>query len=331
MNTEAHTSATPRERRIGSAAHYLTLAAAALAALALLYGAMERYDAAKRDCPDWPECHRVSVSSALAATAEANAETGRAVSPGYVIDGALALALAGLAALGWARRAARFDRRWAIPLTALLLVTSGAVAPLLDAGGRLGALWRLLAGEVTLALLWWLVLRELRFWRPPSGAARARALRPRAAAAIALVLLQMALGGWGMAQGIGLPCQDFPACRGEWWPSQNLLSALATAYAGRPALPEAVGLHWAHRLGGFVVLLYVGWLGLHVWRVGERERFCRYGVLVLGALFAAVAIGIMAVANRLPPVAALAHSGAAALLLLSLVTLYHVARPPRAA
>ena len=50
-------------------------------------------------------------------------------------------------------------------------------------------------------------------------------------------------------------------------------------------------------------------------------------MLVLATLLAATGLGIMGAVSRLPPVTAVAHSAAAALLLLSLVTLYHVARP----
>lgn len=307
-----------RERR------FMTFAFAALllAAIWLLLGSYARQIEARSLCPDWPECYR--SAPALPADNTPPVAVGLDVVRAMT-DGALLFALAGLAVLGRVRRRAAFDRRWFIPALGLAFVGSATLARFTDTGLP-GGLWQQLAALTTLMLLWWLVLRERRFWRPlPVESAMTRVLQPRALTAIALTLVATALGGWAMVHGIGLPCPEFPACRGEWWPSGNLLTVFATT--ARPDLATAVLLEVSHRLGALIALIYIVWLGLYVWRIGARDHLCRYGMLVLATLLATVSLGIMGSVTRLLPVTAVAHSAAAALLLLSLVTLYHVARP----
>jgi cytochrome c oxidase assembly protein subunit 15 len=94
-------------------------------------------------------------------------------------------------------------------------------------------------------------------------------------------------------------------------------------------LPGATAIHMGHRVGALIVLLYVGWLSLHVLRVGNKDNLCRYGGLVLLMLLLETTLGIAEVVAHLPLAVALAHSAGGVLLLLSLVTLYHVVRPVR--
>ena len=70
----------------------------------------------------------------------------------------------------------------------------------------------LLGGMVLLALL----MAQLRVAAP----ALAAIARPRAAAAwvLALVAVQIALGGWVSSNYAVLACRGFPQCNGQWWP-----------------------------------------------------------------------------------------------------------------
>jgi len=287
----------------------------------LLTGAYARQWQAHTLCPTWPECYSAPAAIAAPMPLAAGAVEGAQAAA----DGVLAAALAGLAVLGWKRRSRTFDRRWGIPAVALALVASAAGARLLYAGPGV-ALWQWAAGLALCAALWWLALRERRFLLPLPATRATRALRPRVLAALGLTLLAGALGGWALAQSVGQPCPDFPACRGEWWPAGNLLAAVAVA-ARPPDEAAAAALVVAHRLAALTALIYVMWLGLHLWRTGTRDHLCRYGLSVLAALLAAVGLGIIGSVTRLPPATVMAHSAAAALLILSLVTLYHVLRP----
>ncbi len=297
------------------------LAAFALACGWLLVGAYARQLQAHTLCPTWPECYR--------ATPAPTAVEGTVVDDfGWVqtsADGVMLLALGGLAVLGWKRRERALDRRWGAPAIALALVASAAYANGMYTGPGV-ALWQLLAALAVCALLWWLALRERRFLRPLPATRAARALRPRVLAALALTGIAAVLGGWAMAQGIGQPCPDFPACRGEWWPTGNLVAAVTVA--ARPGDESAAAaLVVSHRLAALTALTYVMWLGLHLWRNGVRDHLCRYGMSLLVALLAVAGLGIIGAVTRLPPATVMAHSAAAAFLVLGLVTLYHVLWP----
>ncbi len=287
----------------------------------MLASAYARQQQAHAQCPTWPECyHAPSAVVAPDSPAADDIEWTQAAA-----DGTLLIALAGLAGFGWKRREATLDWRWGIPVIALALVAIGWTLRLAYAGP--GVLWwQWLAALGVCALLWWLVLRELRFLRPLAETAAMRALRPRALTALLLALFAALLGGWAGAHAIGLPCPDFPACRGAWWPEINLI-AVVTAVTTQPDEATAVALTVGHRLAALTVLIYVMWLGVHLWRTGTQDHLCRYGLLVLGTLLLAVSVGIMAAVTRLPPVTAVAHSAASALLILSLVTLYYVVQP----
>ncbi len=272
-------------------------------------------------CPTWPECYRAqSIAVVPESPAADDIEWTQATA-----DGMLLVVLAGLAGFGWKRREATLDRRWGIPAIALVLVGIGTAARTAYIGPGV-LLWQWLVALAVCALLWWLVLRERRFLRPLAETGVTRALRPRVLAALLLALFAALLGGWAGAHGIGLPCPDFPACRGVWWPGVNLIAAV-TAAAAPPDEATAVALTVSHRLAALTALIYVMWLGVHLWRTGTQDHLCRYGLLVLGTLLLAVAVGIMGAVTRLPPVTAVAHSAASALLILSLVTLYHVVQP----
>ena len=129
-----------------------------------------------------------------------------------------------------------------------------------------------------------------------------------------------------MVHGIGLPCPEFSRLPRRMVAGRQPACGVRDHGAPGTSRPPSC-LKSATAWGPLIALIYVAWLGLHVWHIGTRDHLCRYGMLVLATLLAAAGLGIMGAVTRLPPVTAVAHSAAAALLLLSLVTLYHVARP----
>ena len=79
----------------------------------------------------------------------------------------------------------------------------------------------------------------------------------------------------------------------------------------------------------FISPVYLGWLALHFLAVGVENHLCRYGFPLLLLLLIEIVFGVMLVIQQWPVLIALAHVGTAVLLLVSMVTLYHVVRPPR--
>ncbi|MDX1605845.1 MAG: COX15/CtaA family protein, partial [Candidatus Competibacterales bacterium] len=191
-------------------------------------------------------------------------------------------------------------------------------------------------GLTTLGLLWWLALRRGDLLRAPA-VPEARHLQPWALLGLAVVGVQIALGGWTSANYAALACPDFPTCQTRWWPPMDfdegfvLWRGLGVNYEfGVLDNAARVAIHMVHRLGALVVLVYISWLA---WQVGRwsRTRALRLasGVLAL-LLVLQLALGIGNVVLSLPLPVAVAHNAGAALLILALVTLNHMLRPQEA-
>ena len=88
----------------------------------------------------------------------------------------------------------------------------------------------LLGGMATLALLTWLALRETGA-DGAAGGDRARRLRPWAAAGLAMLVCQIALGGWVSSNYAALACLDFPTCHGAWLPEMDFRARLSASCA----------------------------------------------------------------------------------------------------
>jgi cytochrome c oxidase assembly protein subunit 15 len=234
------------------------------------------------------------------------------------LAGALALIVMRLAYLGWHIGGRRFFVPVAVLVLLLSLVLRDVPAPTLRA-----QLWTQLLqiiGAISIvAVLWWLALREQRFWR--------------SVVATALIIMATALGSWASVNAVGLPCVEFPTCHGFWWPPMDLADAFSfsrlsdTAGVGALTALAATAMHMTHRLVSLIALLYVGWLAMCVFWTGAEHNLCRYGLVVLALLVCEVSLGIMTVVTGMPMITLLAHATVAALLLLSMITLYHVTLP----
>lgn len=306
----------------------LVLGGIALASVVVVLGAYTRLVDAGLGCPDWPGCYgflSVPASPEEVAAAEAlfpdsPVEPDKAW-PEMVhryfaaLLGLLALAIW---AVAWRQRMAM-----ALPIALVVLVV---------AQGIFGAwtvtlkLWpqvvtaHLLGGFATLALLW---VYALKIGAIPSLPVPG-SLAKHTAAAIAIVVLQVAVGGWTSSNYAALACPDFPACHGSLLPDMdfragfNLAQDVGPNYLGGIMTSDArVAIQMTHRLGAFIVLLIVGWLAFRL--VGPL-RWMLGGVLV-----AQFCLGVVNVLAQLPLAVATLHNAGAALLLLALVTVYAAA------
>jgi cytochrome c oxidase assembly protein subunit 15 len=327
----------------------MALGAVAVALAAVLFNSYARLSEAGLGCPDWPGCYGMlfapvtaqDIAEARAIEGEQGLEGERAWKETLqrAIAVSLTFVLIRLTVLGWQLRKYKRTQQVLIPAATAVFVLALSAFAALAFTHRFKPLVQMLqlsGGMAVVGLLWWIVLREQRIFRSLYGVPRVRGLRVRALLALGLVAGQIALGGWSMVNYAGLACPDFPTCQGGWWPPMEFAEAftlwrdIGLHYEGRMLhLPAATAIHMAHRLGGVITLLYVGWLGLHVWRVGGDGHLCRYGLLMLAMLLLATVLGVMQVILHLPLALAVAHNAAAAALLMSVVTFYHVVRPPR--
>ncbi|MDE3208838.1 MAG: COX15/CtaA family protein, partial [Pseudomonadota bacterium] len=185
----------------------------------------------------------------------------------------------------------------------------------------------LLGGMTTLALAWWLALRQLPGGMIPRSVTIAR-LRPYAIIGFIILCVQIGLGGWTSTNYAGLACTGFPTCNGQWIPPMDfthgfeLFRSLGKTASGAPLDYSAlVAIHWVHRLGALVTFSYIGWLAL---RLVRESGFRVWGGLLACLLCAQVGLGIASVELDLPLSIAVAHNAGAALLLVTLVTINYL-------
>jgi cytochrome c oxidase assembly protein subunit 15 len=178
----------------------------------------------------------------------------------------------------------------------------------------------LLGGVALLALLVWLALRESPE-RPVAAAARQ--LRLLAAVATTVVVVQIALGGWVSSNYAVLACTEFPRCQGAWIPPMDfehgftLSRALGMTGDGEVIPFQAlVAIHWVHRTFALVV---VGVMASLIWRAWSLVGLARLARGLLAILLLQVATGLSNIVLEWPLLAAVLHSGGAAMLVALLV------------
>ena len=304
--------------------------------LVIVAGAYVRLEDAGLGCPDWPGCYGqlLGVPDEVHEVARAEqAYPGSPVDPARAwkemfhryLAGALGLLILAVAVVAWrSRREIGRSPGLATLLVAVVAcqATLGMWTVTLLLKPAIVVL-HLLGGMTTLALMTWLALREI---DPPAApAAAAQALKPWAALGLAILVVQIALGGWVSANYAALACPDLPACHGRWLPDMNfghafhVLRELGVTAAGAPLSQDAlVAIHWTHRAGALITVLYLGALAGKGLRV---PALALYSGLMLALLVAQAALGIANVLARLPLGIAVAHNGGAALLLAALVML----------
>jgi cytochrome c oxidase assembly protein subunit 15 len=328
----------------------MALYAVGVAFVSVVFNSVARISEANIGCPEWPGCYGKLFSPQTAEELRGDPEPEELQKLERQHDQqewyrrslsvVLSFTLFRLVVLGWQlKRRKRAQQIW-IPAATLLFTFALTFSGSFTFEYRykpVALMVQLMGSMITLALLWWIALRENRVFRAVTPTAFSRSIRWSALFAIALVTMQILFGGWSMVNYAGLAaCPDFPTCQGQWLPPMEFTEAftawgdIGLNYEGRVlTLPALTAIHYAHRIGALMVLVYVGWLGLRVLRLGYEEKLCRYGMLILLVLLAELGLGIADVMTRLPIVIAVAHNIFAALLLMSLVTLYHVVRPPR--
>ncbi|MCP1619376.1 cytochrome c oxidase assembly protein subunit 15 [Pseudomonas sp. SLBN-26] len=318
----------------------LAAVATVLALVVVLLGAYTRLTHAGLGCPDWPGCYGfigVPQTDAQLAHAERHfpeapveAQKGWNEMIHRYFAGTLGLAILGLAVHALVRRG-RDGQPLRLPLVLLGVVITQAAFGMWTVTLKL---WpqvvtaHLLGGFTTLALLFLLSLRlsgALPALGLPAG------LRRLAAAALALVIGQIALGGWVSSNYAAVACVDLPTCHGQWWPAMDfangfhLTQHIGPNYLGGQLDSDArTAIHMTHRLGALVVTLTL--LAL-AWRL-RGEGLGRLAGLLLAVLALQVGLGISNVLFHLPLPVAVAHNGGGALLLLTLVLVNYRVRAP---
>jgi cytochrome c oxidase assembly protein subunit 15 len=313
--------------------------AALLCCLVLVpFGAYVRLSNAGLGCPDWPGCYGHA--------AVPDAPQIDTTQPGYqrpleapkawkemlhrYLAGIVGLLVVVLAALAPFERRAPRGVAFAALAVFIVQVVFGALTVTMKVNPLI-VTTHLLLGLTTLSLLGWMWLRQ----RPRLAHAIPPAAPWWSLLALAVLVVQIVLGGWTSTNYAALACPDFPQCQGSLLPGTPLADAF-TLWHGHQVDYEFGVLDVAargtvqlvHRYGALLVSIVVGsfaiYLLLRRWRIA--------GGALLAALALQLCIGVGIVYLQLPLWLADAHNAGAMLLLLTLIAVAHYAwTAPRAA
>ena len=326
-----HRGATPKRRL-----HALTLLTVFLTFDLVLVGAFTRLTDSGLGCPDWPGCYGNAspLGARDAIHVEQSARPDGPVTHGKawveMVHRYLAVAVGvlctvmTLAAWGLRRRDASSPSPWWASWTLAWVMAQGAF-------GALTVTMKLYPAIVTLhllggiALLVLLALQDQVF--EPRPLRLSRALLGLAWATSALLVVQIALGGWVSTNYAVLACRDFPACQGQWWPPMDFGHAFTlrrelgeTASGSYLPFAALTAIHVTHRLAALVVLAALTALAWALWVTGQPAL--RRPASWLAALAGLqLATGLSNVVLGWPLVAAVLHTGGAAALAVVLATL----------
>lgn len=306
----------------------LALAGALLAAVVVTLGAWVRLTDAGLGCPDWPGCYGHVFPQAGHGFSKALHEMIHryfATTLGLVIITLLAWAIA--------NRRGRGQPLAAVGALFVIVCVQGALGaftvtlllkPLIVTGHLLG-------GLTTLGVLWWLS-------RTPERrdlTERERGLRLFALVCCAILILQIALGGWTSTNYAAVACPDLPTCQGSWWPPRMdyrdafvLWRGLGIDYEGGVlSNPARIAIHFTHRLGAVVTGTALISLGMATLLRASSAALARAAGFLIGAVVLQISIGVAMVHWGFPLALATLHNAGAALLVIAMVTLLRALWP----
>jgi len=299
----------------------LALAGALLAATVVVLGAWVRLTDAGLGCPDWPGCYGhlyPQVDQGFSKALHEMIHRYFATTLGIVI----------VSLLAWAVVNRRNRGQPLIPVAFLFV--------LVCLQGTLGALTvtrllkplivtaHLLGGLSTLGILWWLSLTPEAYPLKP----REAGLRKFAVASMAILSLQIALGGWTSSNYAAVACPDLPTCQRSWWPPMDFRNAfilwrgMDIDYTGGVlGNPARTAIHVTHRIGALVTGCALLSLGVLCLMRTQRRSLQAAGALVVLAVLLQIGIGLGMVHFGVPLALADLHNAGAAFAVVSMVTL----------
>ncbi len=339
----------------------LTLFSLFLAAVVIILGAYTRLTDAGLGCPDWPGCYghltvplsEEKVAVANAAYPERPVEAFKAWNEMIhrYFAGTLGLCVLAIAVMATKQR--HKGTPFKLPLFLLGLIVFQAALGMWTVTLNLlpvVVMGHLLGGFAVISCLFILYLR-LRKNTPASAggyddernnhevdsnvhtahAHESNTLQPNlrifAIVGVAILVMQIALGGWTSANYAALACTEMPVCEAGWQDRIDVKGAYSVPDVdnyefGAHDYGERVTMHIAHRFGAIVTFTYLLALGLTFLLSQHASALQkRISIFMLLSLCSQVALGISNIVFMLPLAVAVMHNAVAAILLLSLLYL----------
>ena len=290
-----------------------------------------RLDNSGIGCAGWPECYAMigaptaeepTVGSTYERLAvEAQEPLSWATPVHRLVASVLGLLVLGMALLSLRARRDRFLSFVLLGLTVFLAwlgIYSGGLHSPAVVMGNLGG------GFTMLGLLGWMVFRDAR----PRANASFR-VRRWVVAALALLSVQIALGGLTSANFAATACMSVPDCHGTWLPGADLMKAfdLTREHEISPSGlaiggGERADIHKLHRLVAVAALL----VALIAGGLAALGRMGATAFVVIALVALEFCVGVAAILTDLPIGVAVAHNWLAAILLLGLLRLLALCR-----
>jgi heme a synthase len=331
-------AATPQKRL-----HALALLTLFLTFDLVLFGAFTRLTDSGLGCPDWPGCYGsaspIGAHEAIAAAQSAQPSGPVTHGKAWVemvhryLATAVGVLIVAMTLMAWRLRAAG-----RAPLSPWWPTFTLAWVLLQGAFGAWTVTMKLYPAIVTAHLLGGIGLLVLLAVQGqvfvPRPLSLPCPLRRLAWGTAVLAGVQIALGGWVSTNYAVLACAEFPQCQGQWWPPMDFGHAftpwreLGQTAAGAYLPFEALtAIHMTHRIAALLLLAAMGALAWRLAATGQRtlRRFAA-GLVALAAL--QVATGLSNIVLGWPMVAALLHTGGAAVLAVLLTILLARAHLP---
>jgi cytochrome c oxidase assembly protein subunit 15 len=304
-------------------------------AIVVALGAWTRLKDAGLGCPDWPTCYGsitvplsdVAISQGQALYPDSPFSAEKAWPEMIHRHFAKTIGLLCIVMTGLALWAARKDKDIPVRHAVFLLI-------MVCLQGAFGA-WtvtmklfppvvtgHLLFGFATFTTLVLLVARLAPFLKL-SGNARAASLLPFVVAAMVVLVVQIALGGWTAANYAATVCTALPVCQEGWSGVLDFPEAFAVhTYSGAtyefaPHLgaAEKITIHVMHRLGAWTTAIVLGGLSAVLWFWVGGMRYRRFALFLAAGLLVQVLLGVSNVMFNLPLAVAVAHNVVALLVL----------------
>ena len=321
-------------------ARWLVTATLVLALAVIALGAYTRLTDAGLGCPDWPGCygrltppvHDTHIAAAQARFPDAQIDPFKARNERVHRYLAGLLGLWVLAIFIVSRRLPRGRGGRGLATLLLALVVFQAALGMWTVTMNLMpvvVVAHLFGGFALLALL-----ALLRFELRPDPPALLQPAEPRLARllplawlAFAVLLAQIALGGWTSANYAAAVCYQLPFCESGWSAQFSLRAAFSlplgheTYEFGVLPYEARMSIHVLHRIGALVATGVLASLVLLCWRHAAGARLRRLTAAVGVLLALQVTLGLINVIGQVPLFNAVAHNLTAACLLATLVLL----------